>query len=279
MTAEESHREPTREKLADSRGPATYSFGDVEAAALRLHVVDRAFARPSRALLDIAGSDRIALAVDLGCGPGFSTHRIAEQLRPDRLVGLDTSASFLQRAKATGPSATWFAHDVTLVPFPTGPADLLHARFVLSHLAEPESVLVSWLGQLNPGGYMLAQDDERIVTSQPALVAYEKMARSLVAQRGGDLWVGARLARLDPPRGFVRVLCRVYRHRVPVALAAQMFAMNFAVWRNDPYIARAHAASVLDELATELHGLATTNDPRDVVFDIRQLGYQRVASY
>ena len=111
-------------------------------------------------------------------------------LSPGRLVGLDVSEAFLARAANGGLGAEWLAHDVTVMPLPTGPADLLHARFVLSHLADPESVLLSWLGQLNPGGSLVVQDDEEITTSHAVLVAYEDMARLLVARKGGDLWVG-----------------------------------------------------------------------------------------
>jgi SAM-dependent methyltransferase len=274
MTAEE-RRTVLRNQPPRHRHHATYAFGDVELAALRLQLMDRVFAEPSRALLDVVGLDRLQLAVDLGCGPGFSTRLIGERLGPLRLAGIDTSEKFLERARTTGPRAAWFAHDVTAVPFPTGPADLLHARFVLTHLAEPEAVLVSWLGQLSPGGYLLTQDDEEITSSHPVLVAYEEMARSIVAHRGGDLWLGSRLAHLDPPRGFERVMSKVYRHRVPTALAAQLFALNYAVWRYDPYIVHTHPASVLDEMATELTRLAGSDHPSDVVFDIRQLGYRR----
>ena len=199
-----------------------------------------------------------------------------ETLRPLRLAGLDTSRSFLQMARAAGPPGTaWFAHDVTSVPFPTGPADLLHARFVLCHLTEPEAVLRRWLGQLNPGGYLLTQDDQEIVTRHRVLVSYEEMARSLVAARGADLWVGARLARLQAPEGFRTVLNKVYRHRVPVALAAQMFAMNFAVWRHDPHITAGYPGWVLDDLGMALSTLAGRGGPGDVIFAIRQLGYRR----
>jgi hypothetical protein len=67
----------------------------------------------------------------------------------------------------------------------------------------------------------------------------------------------------------------VYRHRVPAALAAQLFAMNFAVWCHDPYIVRTYPDSILDEMAAALTRLAGTDHPGDVVFDIRQLGYRR----
>jgi trans-aconitate methyltransferase len=255
---------------------AGYAFGDVELAAQRLHLVDRVFAEPSRSLLGVAASGRIDLAVDLGCGPGWSTRLLRETLRPVRLAGLDNSPSFLEMARAAGPSGTaWFAHDVTSVPFPTGPADLIHARFVLCHVPEPETVLHKWLGQLNPGGYVLTQDDQEIVARHPMLVSYEEMARSLVAARGADLWVGARLARLQAPEGFRTVVNKVYRHRVPVALAAQMFAMNFTVWRHDPHITDRYPGSVLDEMGVALRTLARGDHPGDVVFAIRQLGFRR----
>jgi SAM-dependent methyltransferase len=256
---------------------AGYAFGDVDLAAQRLHLVDRVFVEPSRSLLEVAAAGRVELAVDLGCGPGWSTRLLHETLWPVRLAGLDNSHSFLEMARATGPPGTaWFAHDVTSVPFPTGPADLLHARFVLCHLPEPETVLNKWLGQLNPGGYLLTQDDQEIIARHPVLVSYEEMARSLVAARGADLWVGARLARIETPEGTQKVVNKVYRHRVPVALAAQMFAMNFAVWRHDPHVTARYPGSVLDEMGAALSRLARSAGPGDVVFAIRQLGYRRM---
>jgi SAM-dependent methyltransferase len=272
----------SRQRAPSGRAPsghddrARYAFGDADLAAQRLHLLDRVFAEPSRSLLTVAASRRIRLAVDLGCGPGWSTRFLSETLRPLRLAGLDTSSSFLEMARVAGPPGTdWFAHDVTSVPFPTGPADLLHARFVLCHLPEPESVLRAWLSQLNLGGYLLTQDDQEIVARHPVLVSYEEMARSLVAARGADLWVGARLARFEAPEGFQKFVNTLYRHRVPVALAAQMFAMNFAVWRDDPHITARHPGPVLDEMGMALRTLARSDDPSDVVFVIRQLGFRR----
>jgi trans-aconitate 2-methyltransferase len=202
---------------------------------------------------------------------------VHDVVQPARTVGLDSSPSFLDMARATGPRDTdWFVHDVTSVPFPTGPADLLHARFVLCHLAEPEAVLRRWLAQLNPGGSLLAQDDQEIIARHPVLASYEEMARSLVGARGGDLWVGARLGRLEVPEGFQQIVNRVYRHRVPTALAAQMFAMNFAVWRHDPHITASYPDALLHEMGAALTGLANSDDPGHVIFAIRQLAYRRL---
>ncbi len=256
-------------------GAKAYAFGDVELAALRLELMDRVFAWPTQALLEVASHDRIELAVDLGCGPGLSTRRIHEQLHPARLVGLDTSTAFLRGARSRGAPAQWVHHDATVVPLPTGRADLLHARFLLTHLPDPEAVLLSWLSQLTPGGLQLVQDDEEIVAHHPTLTTYEEMARSLVAARGGDLWVGARLSRVDPPAGFERVVNRVHRHCVPVALAAQLFALNFEVWRHDPHIAQTYPGALVDEVGTALRRIAAADEAGDVVFKIRQLAYRR----
>jgi SAM-dependent methyltransferase len=273
-----ANSQPTPQSHTPSGGARLgYAFGDVDLAAQRLHLLDRVFTQPSRSLLGVAPPGSIELAVDLGCGPGWSTRLIRDTLRPARTVGLDSSPSFLEAARASGPPDTgWFVHDVTSVPFPTGPADLLHARFVLCHLTEPEAVLLRWLGQLNPGGYLLAQDDEEIIARHPLLVSYEEMARSLVAARGGDLWVGAHLGHFKAPQGFQQAVNRVYRHRVPTPLAAQMFAMNFAVWRHDPHITASHPDAVLEGMGAELTRLASSDDPTDVVFAIRQLGYRRL---
>jgi trans-aconitate 2-methyltransferase len=262
---------------ADQSDPVprvSYAFGDVEAAASRLQLLHRVFAQPSQLLVDVAGSIPIGLAVDLGCGPGFTTRLLADRLRPKRLVGLDASEAFLEQATTALPSAEFVRHDVTEVPFPTGPSDLLHARFVLSHLPQPERVLASWLTQLKPGGYLLIQEDEEIVADHSVLAAYEEMARSLVAHRGGDLWVGARLADAEPPHGYQTTLNRLYSHRIPVALAAQLFSMNFAIWRNDPFIVESYSPSLLEELALELARTARTADRGQVVFDLRLLAYR-----
>jgi trans-aconitate 2-methyltransferase len=273
MTTEEPIAPPTGP--ADQAIPVRYAFGDAAAAATRLQLLDRVFARPSQLLVDVAATTRIGLAVDLGCGPGFTTRLLADRLRPHRLVGLDTSDAFLAQAAVAVPSADFLRHDVTRLPLPTGPPDVLHARFVLSHLAQPESVLTAWLEQLNPGGCLLILEDDEIVSDHPVLAAYEEMARSLVTHRGGDLWVGARLARLRPPHGYRTTLNRLYAHPIPVALAAQLFSMNFSIWRHDPFIVETYRHSLLEDMARELARTAGREQHGQVMFELRLLAYRR----
>jgi hypothetical protein len=71
------------------------------------------------------------------------------------------------------------------------------------------------------------------------------------------------------------VLNRIYSHRIPVALAAQLFSMNFAIWRHDPFIVGTYPPSLLEELALELARTARNEHRGQVVFDLRLLAYRR----
>ena len=268
-----------RDDLGNAHSEVRYAFDDTHAAADRLAFLAEVFGPSSRALLAEVGGHHVDLAVDLGCGPGFTTHLLASALAPSSLAGIDRSESFLARAHTIGPpGAVWFHHDITVVPLPTGPADVLYARYVLAHLPEPRSVLVSWLGQLRVGGHLLVEEDERIIAEHPVLKHYEELSFTLVDHYGGNLYVGVELARIGAPVGFERSVSRLVDHPVPSPRAARLFAMNFAVWRHDPFILGTTSERSLDAIAQGLERLADPEGTSDVVFCIRQLAFRRTAS-
>lgn len=138
-----------------------YAFGDSDLAARRLQLLGEVFAPSTRAFLQASVSREPSLVVDLGCGPGYTTHFLAETLPCGRAVGLDHSDHFISLAQQTATQRVSFqAHDVTQVPFPTGPADLLYCRFLLTHLRDPEAVVARWTDQLRPGGLLLMEEAE-----------------------------------------------------------------------------------------------------------------------
>lgn len=254
----------------------SYAFGDDDVATRRLALLAEVFAEPARSLLAAVGAEGVALAVDLGCGPGYGIDVLAEAYPAARLCGIDRSQGFLEHAGTRLPAVGWLSHDVIAMPLPTGPADLLHARFVLSHLPEPATVLAAWCTQLEPGGHVLVEEDEAILAVEPAVAAYERMAVQLIASHGGDLYVGKRLAEMPPPPTCRLVVSRSCRHEVPVALAAQLFSMNFSVWRHDPVVATRYAKAFLDGLADELSRLSSAGaDAGVVAFVLRQLAIRR----
>src|SRR5262252_1634950 len=80
-----------------------YTFGDNDLAAERLRLLAEAFAPSSRAFLARLAREPAAVAVDLGCGPGYTTALLASLTGAQRTVGLDASARFIERARAQAP--------------------------------------------------------------------------------------------------------------------------------------------------------------------------------
>jgi len=259
-----------------------YAFGDSPAAARRLDLLAELFEPASRSFLErVAGNDGwggpTGLAVDLGCGPGHTTRLVADVLKPDRTLGLDQSEFFVAlAARSAGPAVAFAVHDVTRVPFPCPPADLLYGRLLLSHLPDPGTVLAAWATQLAPGGLLLADEVDRITTDLAALRGYLEVAGALLATRGHTLEVGQLLTRLPDPPGLARRDDRIGHLAPPPARAAEMFAQNLAVWRAQAIRAGVASPERLDRLATDLAAVADGTVEGSIRWELRQLVLQRV---
>ena len=71
-----------------------YTFGDTDLASRRLRRLAEVYEPETRALLQsLLASGEAAgcrLAVDLGCGPGWSTQLLSDVLKPERTIGLES---------------------------------------------------------------------------------------------------------------------------------------------------------------------------------------------
>lgn len=132
--------------------PVEYLFGDSDTAANRLRLLQDVFAESSRALLSESVTCRPNLVVDIGCGLGHTTHLVNATLNPRRIIGIDSSESIIAEARTRSDHEQYLVHDATIIPFPAEPADVLYARFVVSHLQDPVDVLGAWANQLVEGG-------------------------------------------------------------------------------------------------------------------------------
>jgi trans-aconitate 2-methyltransferase len=254
---------------------STYAFGDSDLAAERLARVAEVFEPTSERFL--AGSVRgpVGLALDLGCGPGHTTRLLARTLRPARTVGLDASARFIEAAAgADGGSPEFLQHDVTVVPFPVGPADLVYARLLLSHLDDPAAALAAWATQLQPGGLLLLDEVEWIRTDEPALATYLQVAAELLERRGHRLDPGPALDVLPDPLGLRRQASAVAIFSPGVHRAATMFGLNLEVWGDDPFV-RANHPGLTKRLRAELAALAAGPGRDGITWGMRQIVYRR----
>lgn len=250
-----------------------YAFRDTAPARRRLARLAEVFEDASREFLREAVAFRPTLALDLACGPGYSTSLVAEVTGAARTVGIDSSGPFLEAAReAASEQLSFLEHDVTSVPLPVG-ADLMYARFVLSHLTDPEGAVAGWASQLAPTGLLALDETEWIRTTNPVLGTYLEIVADLLASRGADLYVGPRLHVLTEGRGWRQRVSRLRVVDLPAPVAAELFAMNLAVWRSDPY---AGDANQLNELAAELQELAVSNADEVVAWGLRQVTLEQV---
>jgi trans-aconitate 2-methyltransferase len=242
-----------------------YTFGDSDLAAQRMALVAEVFGPSSRALLGRAVPPGAGTALDLGCGPGHSTRLLAEVCRPRWTVGVDGSERYVDLARATTQDhAVGFVHhDVTRLPLPEAPVDVVYARLLLAHLPDPPGVVERWRSQLRPGGVVVADEVESIEAPPGVLREYEELVVALVAAEGGPMYAGPLLAPLGGE--CVEVL-------VDAAVAARMYGMNLATWRDRALGLGLVGAEVLDRVAAGLGRLVDGHGAQNPVrWVLRQL--------
>jgi trans-aconitate 2-methyltransferase len=264
---------------ADQSG-SIYSFGETKLAAERLRVVSEVFNPTSEAFVSEAVRKRPRLALDLGCGPGFTTRLLSRITRAERTVGVDRSEAFLSWARANSPTGEeYVAADVAAVPLRiagiSSQPDLIYARFLASHLPEPEQAISGWAEELKAGGLLLLEAVDSINTAVAAFDEYLKMVSEVLAQHGNELFVGARLATTR----WVDLRIEVNRTsevRPSTRQAARMFSMNFPNWRHDPYVTATYPSDRLERLATELAELTGFAETGRIVWQMRQIALCRL---
>jgi trans-aconitate 2-methyltransferase len=264
--------------MSDSMSGKAYLFGDNDVAAQRLSVLGEVFKQSTRAFLTrMASSGPARLAIDLGCGLGSTTHLIAETSLYDQVLGLDTSASFIALARARATPRMLFAlHDVTTVPFPTGLADLIFCRFLLTHLSKPHALVADWASQLRPGGMLLIEEAENIRTTRPVFLRYIEIVDAMLANQSNRLFAGPLLAALDIPAGLELVQNELCSLPVRSRDAAKMFSLNLSAWKDREFIRSNYSSVTLVEIEQALMDIAhSDSDASEITWEMRQMAWRR----
>jgi trans-aconitate 2-methyltransferase len=254
-----------------------YLFRDTDLAAHRLQVLAEVFAPASRAFLQDAVATPPQFALDLGCGPGCTTHLLAETTQCERAMGLDSSAHFITLAQdALAEHVSFLHHDVTQVPFPTGPSDLIFCRMLLTHLRNPQDVIERWATQLRPQGLLLLEEVEWIKTEHTLFQTYLGIVNAMLGQQANKLYIGSTLDQQQTSAALKRRISRVYHLSVSTKQAATMFSMNIPAWKNQPFIQEHYSANTIEALEQSLQELAeTSTDKGEIEWGMRQIAYER----
>ncbi len=260
--------------------PPRYLFGDSDVASHRLRVLSEVFAESSRRFLCATAPDKPGLAIDVGCGPGYTTCLIANVLRPLRTVGIDNSEAFIAEARRAGAgdsNVSYLVHDAAAVPFPVGPADLIYTRFVATHLRDPSPTVRGWATQLVPGGRLLLDEVDSISTANRVLSRYLTVLTALLDHQGSALYVGPTLSNFSAPGLLRSKIDTIRRLRVPDSRAATMFRLNLETWQDHPFVADTYGADAIRRLADDLEAEASASGAASTTeWGMRQVAFERV---
>ncbi|MBX6323159.1 MAG: methyltransferase domain-containing protein [Rhodospirillaceae bacterium] len=112
--------------------------------------------RPAIDLLARVPAGERRLVCDLGCGAGQVTRLLAERHPGAEIIGVDSSAAMLERARAAVPAARFLAADIA-VWSPPRAADLIVANAALHWIEGHDALMLRLLGGLAPRGVLAVQ--------------------------------------------------------------------------------------------------------------------------
>jgi len=182
--------------------PHRYAIRGGKEGKNRLDVLARVLLPTTTQLLDRVGLIRRMKCLDLGCGGGHVAISMAAIVGPEGLViATDTDPEILALAREDAEAAK-----ITNIKFQQLDActclwhkefDLAYARFLLSHLHEPQNCLATMVEACVPGGTIVIEDTDFAGSfCYPTCAAYErykKLYQELVQLRGGDPNIGPKL--------------------------------------------------------------------------------------
>jgi ubiquinone/menaquinone biosynthesis C-methylase UbiE len=198
----------------------------------RLRILSRVMRQVTLACLVQSGIKEGMACLEIGCGAGDVAFDMARITGPHgKVVGTDIDETELELCRREAAdlqlnNVEFRIGDITQGTF-APEFDLVHARFVLTHLADPARALGNMRGALRPGGVMVVEDiDFRghfSYQESPALARYVELYSEVVRRKGADPNIGPRVPSLLTDAGFENVEMRVVQ---PAGLVGEVKLMT-----------------------------------------------------
>jgi SAM-dependent methyltransferase len=237
----------------------------------RLRILARTLHASTSALFDRLGVGMGLACLDVGCGGGDVTFELARRVGPrGRVVGVDIDAAKLDLARQEAAAQLIGNVEFSALDIRNGEVDidfdLVYARFLLTHLADPAAAIAAFGRALRPGGLLIVEDiDFKGSFAWPETAAFRRYCElydAVVRRRGGDPDIGPRLPILLADGGFAQINMHVVQ---PTATQGDAKLINPITLENiaDAILQDGLAArQELDALIHELYAFAA--DPRTV---------------
>jgi ubiquinone/menaquinone biosynthesis C-methylase UbiE len=172
----------------------------------RLEIMQRALDPASTAALDSLDIKPDWRCLELGGGAGSIATWLAGQVTHGTVTVTDIDTRFLPHGQ---PRLQVLRHDLNNDEFPPASFDLIHARLVLEHIREAESLIPKIANWLAPGGWFVAEGLNPCLgessPNPPLRNTTRAMARLLKQQIGTDPTLGRRLPHLFARAGLIDI--------------------------------------------------------------------------
>ena len=141
--------------------PESYVLRGGQAGAARLRLINRVKWPTTERLLGTAGLRAGMRVLDLGCGGGAVTLKIAALVGAEGEVvriDLDSSILWLAQQEADGSKLPMTFHHLDAEELDeVAVYDFVYSRYLLSHLRKPERALEAMVRALRPEAYLLSR--------------------------------------------------------------------------------------------------------------------------
>ena len=146
--------------------------------------------------------------LEVGGGGGSVARWLCRQTGPTgHITATDVDTRFL--AEIHEPTLEVRHHDIMADELPTAQFDLVHARWLLHHLPQPERVIARMVAALRPGGWLLLEEVDMfpVHTSRSQLYVDFMVAltSTVVAASGGGAFWARSLPALVAAQGLAEV--------------------------------------------------------------------------
>jgi trans-aconitate 2-methyltransferase len=252
-----------------------YTFGTNETAAKRLQKMAEVFNPHSAQFIKKYAINPVISALDLGCGPGFTTQMLYMCVKARQVYGFDLSEEFIASAMERFGNCIFVKCDITRPPFIIKPK-LMYMRFLLSHLPDPIGFLNNCTGELANNGLILVDELEAIETDIDVFKKYLSINKGLVQSAGAELFVGERLSK---GKYKAEVLANEYV-RIPVKNcdAAAMFYPNTQdIWEKEDYVLDSLSFSQRKEISMEISEIMNSGDEEGgITWKMRRIALKNI---